>query len=69
MFFISKNIKNNFSNFNYILLDTGSSLTGRKYLNEIIDIFKDNKNIPYKLIVKTVPTVYKKNNLKKKFKL
>lgn len=43
-----------------ILLDTGSSTSNRKYTNEIINIFKDEK-IPFKLVVKTTPNVYKKN--------
>jgi len=53
-----------------ILLDTGSSVTNRKYVNEIIDIFKDEK-IPFKLVVKTTPNVYEKYKLsqyEKKYK-
>lgn len=47
----------------YILMDTGSSLTDRKYLTEILDIFKEN-NLPFILVLKTVPIVYEKKNLK-----
>tara|TARA_Y100001970_G_C14256245_1_gene875646 strand:+ start:4349 stop:9343 length:4995 start_codon:yes stop_codon:yes gene_type:complete len=43
---------------NYILLDTGNSTTKRKYLEEILDVFIKNKNIPYTLLVKTTPKVY-----------
>lgn len=55
-------------NNNYILLDTGNSTTQRKYLEEILDIFIENENIPYTLLVKTTPTVYDKflNNSKYK---
>ena len=64
----------NYNNFNYnnnfikckqsILIDTGSSTSGRKYLNEILDIFNKNTYIPFNIVVKTVPIVYNKNNLK-----
>jgi len=47
-------------NNNYILLDTGNSTTKRKYLEEILDIFITNENIPYTLLVKTTPKVYNK---------
>ena len=42
----------------YLLLDTGSSTTKRKYLEEILTLFIENKNIPFTLLVKTVPKVY-----------
>ena len=41
-----------------ILLDTGSSTTGRKYLNEIIHLFINNKIPNYNLVIKTVPCIY-----------
>lgn len=50
------NIKNN------ILLDTGGSLGGRKYCNTIINMLKNNKD--FNLVVKTLPSVYKKNKMK-----
>lgn len=46
----------------YILLDTGSSLSERKYLLEIINIFY-RFNTGFKLVIKTVPIVYVKKNL------
>lgn len=46
----------------YILLDTGSSLTDRKYLIEIANIFY-RYNVGFKLVIKTVPIVYKKKRL------
>ena len=42
----------------YILLDTGDSTTKRKYLEEILDIFISNNDIPFTLLVKTTPNVY-----------
>jgi hypothetical protein len=45
-----------------ILLDTGSSVSKRKYINKVIDIFKNN-DIPFKLTVKTTPNIYKINKL------
>lgn len=42
----------------YLLLDTGTSITGRKYLKEILDIFIENDDIPFTLLVKTTPNVY-----------
>ena len=47
-------------NKDYILLDTGGSTTKRKYLEEILDIFIKNKNIPFVLLVKTTETIYNK---------
>jgi len=44
----------------YILLDTGNSTTKRKYLEEILDIFIADENIPFTLLVKTTPKVYDK---------
>lgn len=46
----------------YVLLDTGSSLTDRKYLIEIANIFY-KYNVGFKLVIKTVPIVYKKRKL------
>lgn len=47
-------------NKNYLLLDTGNSLTRRKYFEEILDIFMNQQSLPYSLLVKTTPTVYNK---------
>lgn len=66
------NFNNNNFNFNKnlvksretILIDTGSSTSGRKYLIEILDIFDKNIYIPFNLLVKTVPIVFNKYNLK-----
>ena len=58
MFFMSDNKENVCTNTKNILLDTGNSITKRKYVNEILSIFKYNKKIPFTLYVKTVPTVY-----------
>ena len=41
-----------------ILLDSGSSTTGRKYLKEVVQIFVQNPNLPYHLFVKTTPLVF-----------
>lgn len=45
-----------------ILLDTGSSLTDRKYVTEIASIFH-RFEVGFKLVIKTVPSVYKKKKL------
>ena len=43
-----------------ILLDTGTSISRRKYLREIIHVFQYNPSIPFHLIIKTTPNVYNK---------
>lgn len=43
-----------------ILLDTGGSTTKRKYFEEVVELFLKNPNIPFHLIVKTVPTLYQR---------
>lgn len=61
--FYSKNKIINRQVNNIILLDTGSSESKRKYCNEIINIL--SKNAKYRLVVKTMPNIYKLNGLRK----
>ncbi len=46
---------------NCILLDSGSSRTGRKYLKEIVSLFHKHPGLPYHLVVKTTSFLYQKH--------
>ena len=75
----NNNISINFNNINVkqttnlkygnkLLLDTGSSTSERKYLIEILDLFKNNI-FPFHLIVKTVPNIYSKDLVNNYFEI
>ena len=64
--FYKDSLREEFSTINndqkIILLDTGSSLTDRKYVSEIANIFH-RFDVGFKLVIKTVPSVYLKKKL------